>query len=178
MDKKELRQWIRAQKRLRTPEQLAEESARICLRLLEHPAWRQARCVLLYHALPDEVDTRMLLSRALHEGKRVVLPVVCGDVLQLRPYEGQTATGAYGIEEPTGTGVFTAYDRIDLAVVPGMAFDASLHRLGRGKGYYDRLLPHLACPKIGICFSFQHVDSLPTEPHDIPMTAVLFHAAG
>lgn len=127
---------------------------------------------MLYHSLPDEVDTRQLLSDALVRSVRVVLPVVCGDHLQLRLYDGHTLPGPFGIEEPQGP-LFTDYSQLDVAVIPGMAFDCCGHRLGRGKGYYDRLLPLISCPKIGLCFSFQLVDSIPTEPHDIAMDAVV-----
>ena len=81
--------------------------------------------------------------------------------------------GAFGILEPTGK-LFTDYKKIDVAVVPGMAFDKEGRRLGRGKGYYDRflrLLPNTY--KIGICFSWQLVDHVPTDEHDILMDQVL-----
>lgn len=75
--------------------------------------------------------------------------------------------------EPTGE-LFTDYDLIDVAIVPGMAFDREGHRLGRGKGYYDRFLaqlPHIY--KIGICFPFQLVDKVPADVHDILMDEVI-----
>lgn len=79
--------------------------------------------------------------------KQILLPVVTGDDLELRVYTGpgDLATGAYGIEEPTGA-LFTDYDAIDFIVVPGVAFDRNGNRLGRGKGYYDRLLPPHTLP--------------------------------
>ena len=95
--------------------------------------------------------------------------------MELRLFTGEAdlRPGAFGIMEPVGQ-LVTDYDHIDLAVVPGMAFDACGHRLGRGKGYYDRLLPRLShCYKIGICFDFQKVPSVPTEPTDIAMDEVL-----
>ena len=82
-------------------------------------------------------------------------------------------TGSFGIQEPTGE-LFTDYDTIDVAIIPGMAFDAEGHRLGRGKGYYDRFLsrvPHLY--KIGLCFSWQLVDHVPYDEHDIKMDEVI-----
>lgn len=81
--------------------------------------------------------------------------------------------GAFHILEPTGT-AFTDYDSIEIAVVPGMSFDAEGHRLGRGKGYYDRFLPRIPrAYKIGICFDFQKTPHVPTDAHDVPMDEVL-----
>lgn len=106
--------------------------------------------------------------------KRIVLPVVIGEELELRLYTGphDLAIGPYGIAEPTGE-VFTRYESIDLAIVPGVAFDASGHRLGRGKGYYDKLLPHITAFKMGICFPFQLVDEVPAEPFDVCMNTII-----
>ncbi len=138
---------------------------------------QEAHCktILLYHSLPDEVDTHTLI-RTLHAaGKRILLPTVVGEVLELRMYEGEQALGtgmSYGIQESNG-GLFTDYDNIDLAIIPGMAFTEEGDRLGRGKGYYDRLLPQLDCPLIGIAFPFQIVPHIPCEPHDIRMKEVI-----
>ena len=104
-----------------------------------------------------------------------MLPVVTGDDLELRVYTGpgDLATGAYGMEEPTGA-LFTDYDAIDFIVVPGVAFDRNGNRLGRGKGYYDRLLPRIpSAYKAGICFPFQIVEEVPAETFDIHMDEVI-----
>lgn len=138
---------------------------------------RQGHChtILLYHSLPDEVETHALI-RTLHaEGKKVLLPTVVDDRLELHQYTGEQAlsTGAsYGIQESSGE-LFTDYGSIDLAIIPGMAFTKEGDRLGRGKGYYDRLLPQLSCPLIGIAFPFQMLPSIPCEPHDIRMEEVI-----
>ena len=132
--------------------------------------------ILLYSALPDEVPTQSLMDDLVAQGKTVVLPRVVSDTdMELRRYTGQQdlQTGAYGILEPTGE-LFTDYDAIDVAIIPGMAFDAEGHRLGRGKGYYDRFLarvPHLY--KIGLCFSWQMVDHVPCDEHDAVMDEVI-----
>ena len=102
--------------------------------------------------------------------------MVDGDDLLLKPYRPQTAMSPnqWNILEPTAdTECFSDYQAIDLALIPGMAFDKDGHRLGRGKGYYDRLLPRLSCPTIGICFPFQKVEKIPVEPWDIPVQRVL-----
>ena len=130
--------------------------------------------MLLYHSLPDEVDTHAFIRR-WSARKRILLPVVKGDDLELRLYTGddRLTEGAFHIDEPTGT-AFTDYAAIDLAVIPGVAFDRRGNRLGRGKGYYDRLLPRIPTAyKLGLCFPFQVLDQIPAEAHDIPMDEVL-----
>ena len=145
-------------------------------KLSRHPRLADAHTVLLYSALPDEVPTLPLLNRLSTEGKTVLLPRVVSDTdMELRRYTGSNdlEQGAFGIMEPTGK-LFTDYENIDVAVVPGMAFDREGHRLGRGKGYYDRFLAQLPHTyKIGICFSFQLVDLVPADAHDILMDEVI-----
>ena len=124
--------------------------------------------------MPDEVCTHDLI-RTLHAtGKRVLLPTIEGEDLSLHIYDGERSLvkgASFGIQESEGP-LFTRFDSIDLAIIPGMAFTLRGDRLGRGKGYYDRLLPKLHCPLIGIAFPFQIVEDIPTEKHDIRMTEV------
>ncbi len=149
-------------------------SAKIWEQIERLPEFEQASTLLLYHSLKDEVYTHDFIEK-WYKSKCIVLPVVVGDELELRCYTGaeKLATGAYGISEPEGE-PFTDYEHIDLAVIPGVAFDLNGNRLGRGKGYYDRFLPLLphAC-KIGVCFPFQLVDSVPAEPFDIRMDIII-----
>ncbi|MEE0870373.1 MAG: 5-formyltetrahydrofolate cyclo-ligase [Bacteroidaceae bacterium] len=176
MQKTEIRKWIKGLKSARSAEWMKQKSNEICSSLLSDGLWRAAGTVLLYHPLPGEVDTTMLLEKALLMDKRVLLPKVVGEELELRIYTpGSLQPGAYSIMEPTGE-LFPvdSYHEIDLAVIPGVAFDRHGTRLGRGKGYYDRLLslsPNAY--KIGICFPFQMLEHLPSEPHDILMNEVV-----
>lgn len=178
MTKQELRQHIRAQKREHTAVQLAAMSEDICNRVLASATWQEASILLLYYPLRDEVDVRPLIQQAHRQGKQVLLPVCKGEELELRLYEGGETSlkeGAFGIMEPTGPLLdVRQYLDIQLAIVPGMAFDKAGHRLGRGKGYYDRLLPKLAYARLqGICFPFQLLDEIPTDQHDIPVHEVI-----
>lgn len=174
MQKKELRKLIRQRKAEHTAKEKAEMSARICRQVLTDPHWAKANTVFLYHALTDEVDTTMLIDAAMQEGKTVLLPVIDGDDLRLKIHTGATQTGSYSIQEPIGE-EFTCYKEITLSIVPGMAFDKKGNRLGRGRGFYDRTLPKLAeAYKIGLCFPFQLLESIPCEAYDIKMDAVLY----
>ncbi len=174
MLKAELRRAIRTLKRQYSKTQLAEMSLEIVEKLLAHPQVRNSHTILLYSPLPDEVDVSAMLD--VLRDKRLLLPKVTGDTsMELRLYTGADclSAGAFGIMEPTGE-AFSDYQSIDLAIVPGMAFDRECHRLGRGKGYYDRLLAQLPnIYKIGVCFSFQLVEAIPTDATDIPMNEIV-----
>ncbi|MDD3038926.1 5-formyltetrahydrofolate cyclo-ligase [Bacteroides sp.] len=150
------------------------QSAEILAALEAHPAFRAANTVLLYHSLEDEVDTHAFIQK-WSSSKQILLPVVIGDELELRIYTSSEdmRISDYGIEEPVGE-AFTDYDSIDFIAVPGVAFDQKGNRLGRGKGYYDRLLPHIpSAYKAGICFPFQLVEEVPAESYDIRMDIII-----
>ncbi len=173
MTKKELRKRIREEKKRLGDDNLLQLSECVVNRLEQHPDFVQARIVLLYSSLPDEVDTLTLLAKYAGQ-KTILLPVVVGDNLQLRVYQPERMMeGAFGIMEPEGE-AFNDYDAIQLAVIPGMAFDKQGHRLGRGRGFYDRLLPLITCKKIGLCFPFQFLETIPAETHDVLMDEVVF----
>lgn len=176
MNKTELRQEIRNRKKMYTREQLADMSRAIIGRLIEHPRVLRAQTIMLYHSLPDEVDTHHCIDHLHALGKQIVLPKVTGEgEMEIRRYHGPSSMqpGAFGIMEPAGD-VFTDYDQIDLAIVPGMSFDSKGNRLGRGKGYYDRFLAQVPqLYKLGVCFDFQKTDEVPCEKTDIQMDEVL-----
>lgn len=176
MDKKELRKYIREQKRLFTDKELEELSLPVIARLLSHPAIMSAKTILMYYSLPDEVNTHDTIKQLTESGKRVLLPrVTDSENMEIRVYESpeDMQEGSYNIMEPTGK-IFTDYDEIDVAVIPGMGFDKACNRLGRGKGYYDRFLSKVPdLYKIGVCFDFQKLPTIPASEHDIKVDEVI-----
>lgn len=175
MNKKVLRKHISDLKSQASSQQMADESRRIVEAIEQLEVFKNARIILAYWPIVGEVDLRDLLRR--WQGQKVfLLPVVMDDYLEIRSFEGESALEegrSYGILEPTGA-AYQDVDQIDLALVPGVAFDAEGYRLGRGKAYYDRLLPKLTnAHKLGLAFSFQMVDQVPSEPHDACMNAVV-----
>lgn len=172
--KQALRKQVAALKRAHTPEALEALSAEALARLETLDAFQSAACVALYHALPGEVQTAEFLGR-WYGRKQLLLPIVQGDDLVLRPYTGPDSLhkGAYDIWEPSVDTSATDAPRPDLIIVPGIAFDRQLNRLGRGRGYYDRLLSDLTLPCIGLAFAFQLFDHIPVDAHDRRMTAVV-----
>ena len=135
MDKKELRTHIKTLKKQHTKEQLMEQSKKILAKLEQHPDFVKAEKVMLYSALPDEVQTQAFLEK-WHLKKQIILPTVVGDDIIPVAFTADTnfAVGDFNILEPQNepyTGDF------DLIIVPGVAFDYMGNRLGRGRGYYD-----------------------------------------
>jgi 5-formyltetrahydrofolate cyclo-ligase len=186
MHKEELRRQIRQMKRQFTPQQLEELSLPVIQRLRSRLADYQV--VFAYYSLPDEVCTHQLVDDLLAEGKTVLLPkVVSEEAMEWRTYTGRQdlQEGTLRILEPVGnhgdcplceqeTKRLNDMETVPVILVPGMAFDAKGHRLGRGRGYYDRFLaayPHIY--KIGVCFDFQKVEEVPTDDFDIPVNEVI-----
>ncbi|MGI6219312.1 MAG: 5-formyltetrahydrofolate cyclo-ligase [Bacteroidaceae bacterium] len=157
-----------------TSEALARFSEQVRAALEAHPFFREAQVVLLYCALPAEVDLRPLMERWAGR-KEILLPVTEDEGIRLRRYEGaeRMRQGRYGIWEPVGPEWDGALEQIDLVVVPGVAFDRGGNRLGHGKGYYDRFLKRLAARRIGVCFPFQLLDEVPHDELDCRMDEVL-----
>ena len=137
--------------------------------------FREAKVVLLYWSMEDEVQTHDFVEK-WYKSKTILLPCVDGDDLRLRQYTGTDCMRdgeQFGIGEPTGE-EYTDLESVDAIIVPGVAFDKEGHRMGRGRGFYDRLLKSTPnAYKIGVCFDFQMVESVPVEPHDVMMDRVV-----
>lgn len=131
-----------------------------------------AATVALYWPMRDEIDPRPLGGALAARGARLVLPVVRGAAMRFHPFDAEALVpGPFGTSEPAGGGPETVPD---LLLVPLLAFDRAGHRLGYGKGCYDRwLAAHPAAHAVGVAFAAQEVDALPVEPHDVPLAAIL-----
>ena len=176
LSKKEVRAMMRQRKKDHTAQELRNKSAEVMERLLHHPVIMRSHIILMYASLPDEVYTIDTLERLRLAGKRILLPEVTSETdMQLRVYGGPDTLheGSFHILEPTGELCDDA-EPIDVAVIPGMAFDREGHRLGRGKGYYDRFLNHVETYKIGVCFDFQIIDQLTHDLHDVMMDEIIY----
>jgi 5-formyltetrahydrofolate cyclo-ligase len=127
--------------------------------------------------LPQEVDTWPLFEYAWGIGKEVYVPVVDGERLLHVPVTRATTwqQGAFGITEPDrhdDAVPDTHFSAADVVVVPMAAFDARLHRIGYGKGYYDQFLSHTDAVRVGVAYEVQRVPHIPHEDSDVPMHAI------
>lgn len=176
MTKKELRTVIAARKKEYGIDVKRQKSNHIIEKLVNTEEFQKAQSVLCYWSMPDEVFTHDFVAK-LAQDKRFFLPVVSGDVLLIREFAGVenlTEGTSFSILEPVSNIKEVSIEDIDLVVVPGVAFDLNGGRLGRGKGFYDKLLAHATAYKIGVCFDFQLVDKVPRGEYDILMDNIIF----
>lgn len=174
--KSDLRELIRQKLRVQSSEDRHAWSEAVIARIEEQHCFRHAHVVMLYYPIHHEVDLRPLLDKYKDE-KVILLPVTHRDSIELRQYVGQDnlKKGHYGIPVPQTA---TYRGKPDLVIVPGLAFDKDLVRMGRGKGYYDRFLRKLGrVEKVGVCYDFQMSDGLPWSWHDVRMDKVITPSA-
>lgn len=175
LSKQDIRAAVRAARKSLPEGELRALSDAVIARIRQKEEFCNASTVLAYWPLRGEVDLRPLIVGG---GRRFVLPVVCGEDLVLKEYDpAQMAEGAFGILEPGPAARTVQPDEIDFALIPGVAFDKAGMRLGRGRGFYDRLLVSLRCHKAGVAFPFQIYESVPSDPWDVPMDSVITPSA-
>ncbi len=166
--KPEIRRDISAILRL-PPDMRAEKSARLCDAIVNSSAWQTARTIAIFAPQPREPDVEMLWAHGA--GKSFAYPRVEEDRLDLFRVDSlyELAPGAFGVREPGADPARNVSPgALDLILVPGVAFTREGARLGRGGGFYDRLLAALGPQtfKIGVCFDSQLLPALPIEAHD------------
>jgi len=167
--KTELRQKIRAALGKVSLAVRMAESLDLCARL--EPQLQSAHTILFYAPLPDELDVWPLLEKVLASKKVCALPAFDDrtqgySARRVRNLEADIITGKFGVAEPLPKCEEIPLDQFDLVIVPGMAFDKRGSRLGRGRGFYDRILARASGVKCGVAYDFQLLETIPTEPHD------------
>lgn len=176
MNKQELRRTIREKKRSMTPEQIEEKSGLLARLFFESDVYRQARTIYGYLPYNQEVRTVPMLEQALRDGKRVAVPKCYGEEMRFIYMTDLSSVerGYAGIPEPVADGP-VAEDPTALVLMPGLAFDRAGRRVGYGGGFYDRFLEaEPEHPTLALCYDFQMVEELETQPHDVPVDTVLW----
>ncbi len=173
MNKDDIRNRVKARKSLLSDAEKKLAAKRVFDRLEQSAAFLLADKVLIYHSLPDELSTLDFLDKWTGR-KSFYLPRVNGVNLDILPYDrSRLAIGAFHIEEPLGDDT-ADISQIELIIVPAIAYDRRGNRVGRGKGYYDRLLNTTKSTKIGVGYDFQFIEEdIPAEPHDVAVDIVI-----
>jgi len=178
--KKNLRDKILRRLKIQKEEERHSKILAIKRRLLLLPEFKRANVIMFYVSKGGEVETMPMIEAALERGKAVLVPVIKTRkkkmvVSEVMDPDKDLVRGPYGIYQPKAHFEVFHPRSIDLAIVPGVAFDKKGNRLGRGMGYYDKFLTRLrpGVPTVGLAFKFQVVRKLPTLSHDRPVTKLL-----
>lgn len=172
MKKDKIRTAIKAQKALLNEEEKKSAAKAAFEHLEKTAAFMMAEHIMMYHSLADELFTHDFLDK-WHTLKHFYLPRVNGVNLDILPYDkSRMHLGSFHIEEPDGADTVPS-ETLELIVVPGVAFDRKGNRVGRGKGFYDRLLAETKAITIGIGYDFQVVDEIDTDDFDVPVDYVI-----
>ncbi len=178
MDKKELRGLISQKIRASDSLYLEQSGLIIGQKLQNLPLYRQAKTIMAFVNFDDlEIDMQPILADILDSGKTLALPYIYAPHLMLAKKVddlAQLTADCYGIPAPTAAMPTLAKADLDLILVPGLAFDSAMGRLGRGAGFYDNFLKDYSGYKLGICRKIQIVDSALADSHDVFMDLVLF----
>lgn len=171
-----LRSHMRAALARISPAVRAVESIDLCERL--RAQIQSAHTILFFAPLADELDVWPVLEESLAVGKVIALPFFdpAKDSYTARRIENaetDIVMAKFGVREPVAGCAEIPFTGFDLVLVPGLAFDLSGNRLGRGRGFYDRMLENASGIKCGVGYDFQLMEKVPTEPHDAKVNFIL-----
>lgn len=171
-EKELIRERIKKKKQQLTDKEKEIEAANVFEKIEALPEFINAHNIMIYWSMPDELPTHDFIIR-WSKKKTMLLPVVKGEDMLIKPFstKEELKQGSLGIWEPDTQKEYL--NSIDLVIVPGVAFDRNKSRLGRGKGYYDRYFINKRIVKIGVCFDFQLLESIPIDSFDIKMDKVV-----
>ncbi len=176
MPKRSIRAQFLAERKSCPIETCIGLSSEIQNRLLLSNLFREADCLALYSAIHNEVSTDTVFIRALELGKTLAYPRVKDDILEFVKVSNPAdlIPGTFGVLEPSGHKLVPV-EKLDLIVVPGVVFDQGGHRLGYGRGFYDRALAvcRADCVRVGFAYNFQLVGQLPTVEHDKTLSVLM-----
>jgi 5-formyltetrahydrofolate cyclo-ligase len=180
LDKEELRKTILQERESLGNREIAKKSDLIFQRVKTATFFREASSLVLYSPIRKEVNTESIFLLAKNLGKRTGFPVTLTSIMRLLLFEiddlEELTVGTYGIKEPPFLEEnLISLDKLDLLIMPGVAFDESGCRVGYGGGYYDRLTVEdgFRAVKMALAFDLQIVEGVPREPHDIKVDYII-----
>ena len=166
-----IRQQVRRRKYQIDQEQSLVESQKTFRKIEQMPDFQQAKSILIYWSMDDELPTHDFITK-WSATKTILLPVIKNDKMYIMPFSSKEklVVGEHGIWEPNSQ--IEYINSIDIAIIPGVAFDRDKNRMGRGKGYYDMYLENKHIKKWGVGFDFQYYDKIPIDSYDIKMDKI------
>jgi len=174
--KNEIREINRRKRSAMAKTEVLEKSLAAEKIFLESEIYKNAKTIMLYMPLGNEVSVTEIMKAAFRDGKSLVFPTTCKKNGRITPRYVKEDTifqkGAFGVGEPYRAKAAKA-SQIDVALIPGIAFDKTGARVGFGAGCYDRFLEKLSVLKVGVCYDFQLCGKIAIAPHDIRMDFLL-----
>jgi len=176
--KDELRKSARQQAAAHDAGERARDSVRIAEHIRAQPVWAESRSVLFFSPLASEPDLRSLCIEAIQRGKSVAFPKYvassdCYEAIRILDLQKDLLPGQFGIHEPVASDPELRLKVLDLIFVPGLCFTFDGVRLGRGRGFYDRLLAAVSGKRCGAAFDWQMCNDLPVEAHDVRLDFIV-----
>ncbi len=172
INKEEIRKINKEKRALMTKEEVLEKSRLALSTFLESDLYKEAKQIMLYIPLGNEVDVRGIMDAALGDKKTALVPVTDANSGEITPCiitkDTEFERGAFSVLEPKAK-LEADMTKTDVVLVPGIAFDKCGGRVGFGKGCYDRLLENSDAVFVGVCFDFQISDEIELEETDAKM---------
>ncbi|WP_069648900.1 5-formyltetrahydrofolate cyclo-ligase [Caloranaerobacter ferrireducens] len=181
MEKSELRRKVLNKRKELSNRDIVNLSDKIIDLLINTTLYKNANYIMTYIDFRNEVKTEKLIKKSLEIGKKIIIPISLTEsrellLSELKDYDNELTTGAYGILEPKKEYIRKVSSQIlDLIIVPGVVFDKRGYRIGYGGGYYDKFLLNISksVPKVALAFDFQVVEKINEEKHDIPVDYII-----
>lgn len=178
--KDQIRLEVKAAKKTLTDSFKIQQAKIVFNKIEQTPEFKQAKTILMYWSLRDELPTHQWIKKWSHS-KKILLPAIRNDQLVVGRFstESQLVKGVFNVMGPQPETVENANpssdctERIDLAIIPGIAFDKQKNRLGRGKAYYDKFLRNKNMLKWAVGFDIQLYDTIPVTTKDVKMDRVI-----
>jgi len=166
-----IRKQVRRRKYQIDQEQSNEQSKKIFQKIEQMREFQKAKSVLVYWSMTDELPTHNFVIK-WSASKTILLPVIKNEKMYIMPFSSKEklVAGEYGVWEPDSQNEYVK--SIEIAIIPGVAFDRDKNRMGRGKGYYDKYLENNNIKKWGVGYDCQYYDKIPTDSNDIKMDKV------
>ncbi|MGD0649882.1 MAG: 5-formyltetrahydrofolate cyclo-ligase [Verrucomicrobiia bacterium] len=173
VSKSTLRSQMRTRLAALAPADVRSNSAAVWERLSVLPEFVSANWLLVYVSMGHEIDTHGLIQQLPAIGKHACVPkfddaAQCYVASELKEFVAELEEGKFGILEPKQGAVrLVSADKLDALLVPGLAFDGNGNRVGRGMGFFDRLLREARGIKIALAYDFQVLNEVPADAHDV-----------
>lgn len=181
MDKKEVRNVMSKRRKSMSEQEVSHKSKTIIEKVMNTEEFKKSKNLMVFLSFDNEVYTFDLIDKAMDMGKKVVVPYTVKDTYEIIPtllknIEEDLEVSSYGYLEPKKEKITTVQEEdIDLTIVPGLAFDKDMNRIGFGKGYYDRYLAKTRkdSKNMAIAYEYQVLEEIPHDDYDVKMDYII-----